>query len=304
MKKIKIFLLMIFVIGFLFPNHISAREKLGLLIIAHGSPMPQWNTPVLKLEEEVKIIFSKRGNNPFQAIRVALMEFNEPSINTVIEDLETIGVDKVYAIPLFIAPSGHSLSDVPTILGLYSDREMIEGIKKEGTVVVDTKMKITVGPTLHFGNTLKEVMLDRVKEVSTAPDSEGVVLLAHGDTRFEPIWVSICREIGSYICAKTGISYFDYACVEVGQSFIAEGVPVILRAAGKCKKTIVAGLYLSLGVENMAQNSFLKTGMMEIKSEQILTDKNIHFTKQGLLPDERISKWIVDRAMEWVEGLK
>ncbi|HDL18084.1 MAG TPA: sirohydrochlorin cobaltochelatase, partial [Bacteroidetes bacterium] len=117
MKKLQIILLMT-VSLLLLSTIVYAQEKYGLIIIAHGSPMPQWNEPVLKLEKEVETIMSQKGNNQFSAIRVALMEFNEPSINTVIKDFENIGIDKVYTIPLLIAPSGHSLFDIPTILGL------------------------------------------------------------------------------------------------------------------------------------------------------------------------------------------
>ncbi len=231
------------------------------------------------------------------------MEFSEPSLNTVVKDLEDVGIDRVYAIPLFIAPSGHSLYDVPAILGLYSDREIRERLKEEGATIVDTKMKITLGPTLNSGDVLKEVMLERVRQLSTVPDSEGVVLLAHGDARFEPIWSSLCREIGSFVCAKTGIGCFDYAFVGIGQSFISEGVPVILGLAGECEKTIVVGLYVSMGVDDMANNSVLDTGMMKMESQEILDGKNIRFARQGLLPDKRIARWIVDRAVEWSESL-
>ncbi|KPK99675.1 MAG: hypothetical protein AMJ91_06915 [candidate division Zixibacteria bacterium SM23_73_3] len=304
MKKLTLILLLLITFEMLSPKFVYTQEELGLIIIAHGSPMAQWNIPVLELEEEVKRIMSERNNNPFNEIRVALMEFNEPSINTAIKDLENAGVDKVYAITLFIAPSGHSLYDIPTILGLYSDKEMIERIKEEGTTTIDTKMKITIGPSLNVGEVLKEVMLDRVGKLSTTPDSEGVVLLAHGDARFEPIWGSVCREIGSYICAGTGINYFDYAFVEIGQSFILEGAPVILKTADKCKKTIVVGLYLAMSVEDMAQNSILDVGEMKIESKEIFAGKKIHFSKQSILPDKRISEWIVDRALEWAERMK
>jgi len=290
--------------GILAPESTSAGEKLGLIIVAHGSPRPEWNTPVLNIEKEVKSILSERGDNPFSQIRVALMEFCEPSINTVINGFEDDGMDKVYVVPLFIAPSGHSLFDVPTILGLYSDRETLETLKEEGAAIADTRIKITVGPTLNTGNVLKEILLTRVMELSTEPESEAVVLLAHGDESFEPIWSSMCREIGAYVCSETGIPYFDYAFVEIGQSFISEGVPIILEAAGKHQKTIVVGIYLSMGVHNMAQNSTLDCGKMKIASRELFSDKNVHFAERGLLPDGRISDWIVDRALEWVEGLK
>ena len=302
MRKTAI-ILSLAVAGFAFSVPVYAQEKLGLLVIAHGSPGSQWNKPVLELETEVKNIFSERDVSPFREIRVALMEFSEPSVSTAIKDLEDADIDRIYAIPLFIAPSGHSLYDVPTILGLYSDKEMVESIKEEGTTIVDTKIKITLGPTLRTGNVLKEVMLDRVKELSTAPDSEGVVLLAHGEACFEPIWAATCREVGSHICAETGIDYFDYAFVGIGHSFISEGVPVILKTAHKRSRTIVVGLYLSMGVDNMAENSTLSIGMMKIDSKHVFDNKNIHFAKRGLLPDKRIAEWIADRALEWVENL-
>lgn len=303
--QLKTILLLAMIFGILStPTIIYGQEKLALLIIAHGSPMSQWNTHVLKLEEKVKKIIFEKRNSRFTDVRVALMEFCEPTISTVIKGFEKAGIKRVFAIPLFIAPSEHSLYDVPTILGLYSDKRMIENIKEEGITIVDTKIKVTVGPTLNIGDVLKEIMLDRVKEFSTDPDSEGMILLAHGSASFEPIWSSMCKKIGFYICARTGISYFDYAFVEVGQSFITEGVPVILGAAGRCKKTIVIGLYLSMGVDNMAQNSVLRIGKMKIESKKIFVDKNVYFAKRGLLPDKRISEWIVDRALEYAEGLK
>ncbi len=304
MKKLTFILLLTIIIGPLFPKSIYAQEKLGLLIIAHGSPMHRWNTLVLELEKEVKKMMSERSNNPFSEIRIAFMEFNEPSINTAIKGLENVGIDEVYVMPLFVAPSEHSLYDVPTILGLYKDKETIERIKEEGIPIIDTKMRIIIGPSLNKGNILKEIILDRVKELSTMPDSEGVVLLAHGDAGFEPTWNSMCREIGSYICAKTGIRYFDYAFVEIGQSFISEGVPTILRTADKCKRTIVVGIYLALSVEDMAQNTILHLGEMKMGGGKIFAGRNIHFARRGLLPDKRIPEWIVNRSLEWVRSLQ
>ena len=303
MKKLQIILLMT-VSLFLLSTIVYAQEKYGLIIIAHGSPMPQWNEPVLKLEKEVKTIMSQKENNKFSAIRVAFMEFAKPSINTIIKDLEGIGIDRVYVIPLLIAPSGHSLFDIPTILGLYSDKDIVNEIKSEGTDIVNTNIKITIGPTLNNSDILKNSMLDRVKELSTTPDSEGIVLLAHGDDRFEPIWASMCREIGYYVCAKTGIEYFDYAFVEIGQSFATEGVSTILKATERKEKIIVVGLYLSMGVERMASTSALFMMGKKTETKKLFADKNILFAKRGILPDKRISEWIVKVAMEWVEGLQ
>jgi len=280
--------------------NIVAQEKLGLVIIAHGAPIPQWNKPVLDLEKEVKSIISEKDDDPFTAIRVAFMEFNKPSINTVIKDFERIGIDKVFALPLLIAPSEHSIFDIPTILGLYNDKDVLNEIRKEGTDIVNTNIRITVGPTLKDSDVLKEAMLDRVNELSISPNTEGVVLLGHGDEHFEPIWASMCREIGNYICAKTGIEYFDYAFIEIGQSFASEGVTTIKRAIKKKQAIIVIGLYLSMGVENIANTSTSFIMDKKIETKELFADKNVRFANRGILPDKRISEWIVNTALEWL----
>jgi cobalamin biosynthesis Co2+ chelatase CbiK len=275
--------------------------KNGLLIIAHGSNHSQWNETVFNIEQEVTEIMGKRGIDFYDEIRVALMEVSEPSINTVIKDFEKKGIERIYAIPLFITPSGHSAYDVPTILGVYSDKKIVETIKSEGINIVNTDIKITIGPTLSYGKVLQEIMLDRVHDLSTNTSVEAVVLLSHGAAEYEPIWRNLCLEIGSYITAKTGIHCFDYAFVEVGQSFLSHGVPIILKTAEKCKRTIVVGLYLALDIEAMAKSISFNSHMMKLDGNTLFKDKNIVFSDKGLLPDKRISEWIVDRAVEWIE---
>lgn len=288
MKKKCVFIIVFFISFFTINSY--GKEKLGLLIIAHGAPQKEWNRPVLNLEKDVKQLISKNGENPFCKIKVALMEFNEPSIYTTVKEFEKHSIEKIYALPIFIAPSGHSVFDIPTILGLYKDNKILNQLKEEKIKVVDTNIKISLGPTLNYGNLLKEIMLDRVKELSLNINNESLVILAHGDKNYEKIWSDLCREIGSYICGKTGIKYFNYAFVGVGQTFTVNGVPKILKANEKYKKTIVQGLYLSMGVKNMSK-----------RYQGIFKGKNIVFSNKGLLPDKRVSEWIVNRALEYAK---
>lgn len=277
-----------------------AQGKIGLLIIAHGSPSEQWNQPVINIENQVKELLKTKNISGFDEVRVALMEFTEPSIATVVKDMENKGITEVYALPLFIAPSGHSLYDIPTILGLYYNQEMVDDIKEEGIKIVDTKIKITVGPTLDYKNVMKDILLDKVKNLSDNPAEEALIILAHGDKNFKPIWEELINETGNYILGKTGIEYFDKAFVEVGQSFAIDGVSPIIKASENKKKVIVIGMYLSMGVKNMAENSgFIMMGRT-VKSKKMFEGKNIVFLEHGLLPDKRIAECIVDRAVEWL----
>lgn len=278
-----------------------AKDKTGLLIIAHGSPSPKWNQPVLVLENSVKALFAEKQMSGFDEVRVALMEFAEPSVATVVKEMEDKGVTKIYALPLFISPSGHSVFDVPAILGLYYNKEVGDALKEEGTKIVNAKAKITIGPTLNYGDVIEKVLLDRVNELSENPKKEALIILAHGDESFLPIWKNIADKAGNFILGNTGIEYYDKAFVEVGQSFAIDGVSAISAAADNKDKVIVVGIYVSSGAKRITKDSGMIMMGHPITSEAMLKGKNIVYSDKGLLPSPKITEWIVNRAIEWLK---
>ncbi len=295
MKKIIIILLVLMSINSF------AQEKLGLLIIAHGSPVEQWNQPVLDIKNQVKELLKTRNVTDFNEVQVALMEFVEPSIANAVKDMESKGVTRIFVLPLFIAPSGHTIYDIPTILGLYYDEKEASELEKEKTKIVRTNVKITIGPLLNYGNVIKDILLDKVKQISENPQEEALIILAHGDENFIKIWENLIDETGNYILGQTGIEYFDKAFVEVGQSFATNAVNPILKASKKKNKVIVIGMYLSMGIKNMANSSGYLMMKRTIETSKIFEGKNIYFAEDGLLPDKRIVKWIVDRSVQWLK---
>lgn len=294
MKKLILILLV------LISTNSVAQEKLGLLIIAHGSPAKQWNQPVLDIENQVKELLITKNVTDFDEVRIALMEFTEPSIATVVKDMENKGITKIFSLPLFIAPSGHSLYDIPTILGLYYDEKIVSELDEEEIKIVETNIKITIGPSLNFKNVIKNILLDKVKQISKNPQEEALVILAHGDENFIKIWEELVDETGSFILGQTGIEYFDKAFVEVGQLFAINGVKPILKASEEKNKVIVMGMYLSMGVKNMANTSGCLMMGRIMETNKMFEGKNIYFAEDGLLPDKRVTEWIVDRSIHWL----
>lgn len=285
----------------LFSLNSIAQERNALLIIAHGSPSPKWNQPVLDIENQVKEQLKTQYITGFDHVRVAMMEFTSPTIADVIRDFEKQDITHIYAIPLFIAPSSHSLFDIPTILGLSYDKKIADELKAENIEIVNTDIKIALGPSLDYENVMKDILLDKVKAISEDPSEEALVLLAHGDENFEPIWEDLVNETGSYILGKTGIEYFDKAFVEVGQSFAIDGAYPILKAGEEKNRVIVIGMYISMGVKRMAENSANKIKRHTIETKTMFEGRNIVFAENGLLPDDRISGWIAERANEWLD---
>ena len=273
----------------------TRQADVGLLIIAHGAPMPGWNKPVLALEKQVIKLLGK--DNPFKKVKVVFMEFARPSVADGVRQMEEAGCSRIIAVPLLIAPSSHSQWDIPALLGVYYDEDTVKQIVSEGGKPVRSKVPITITPTLSKSGIIPRILLDRVRKLSKNPNEEAVIILAHGEEDFHPFWCRLMREISSYICGKTGISYADWAYVGVGQEYATRAVPVILKALKHRKRVLLVGCYVSMGAKEI-HDRFMRRGMHVhgIAMENPLKDKQVIPASHGLLPDERVARWIVSIA--------
>src|SRR5574344_1162742 len=284
-------------IFFMLTLSISAQN--ALVIIAHGAPSNEWNIPVVNLEVQVKEALAAKGNKDFSYVRVALMEFSEPSVATVVHDCEKRGIKKVFAVPLFIAPSSHSEQDIPNILNLKYSPKTIECLKEEKTKLVDSDIHITLGPTLSYGDILSDILSDKIASLSKNKANENFILVAHGDAEYLPMWKELLKKVSADIQKKTGLGCSGYGFIGMGQHFY-EDVADVLQKAGKDKKTvIVQGVYLSSGIKNIADYAAKQVSQKKYM-DRLPKKVNYIYSSESLLPDNRISSWIVDRAVEWL----
>lgn len=265
--------------------HVSA--KTALVVIAHGAPSPQWNKPVLDLERKLNEISIKGIDYK----RVALMEFSQPNIPSVVRDCEKEGVDTIFALPLFIAPSSHSEDDIPNLLGLKYDSNVREDLINEEAEFVKSNIKFIVGPTLYGSNLIEKTMCERIKEMSVNAAEEGVVILAHGDPERIGYWRILLDRTGEYIKQNTKINYIDTELIAMGQNFAADVTPLLDKAKKNKKRVLVQGIYLMSSVADMAK----RTGLMKAG------DKNVVFGNFGILPksENEVVNWIVETTEKW-----
>lgn len=281
-------------------NETQATSRPGLLLVAHGAPWPKWNRPLLDLEKQVCEKLDKKGN-PFHAVKLVFMEFASPDVADGIEAMQAAGCDRIIVVPLLIAPSSHSHWDVPALLGIYSDPEMRKTLEEEGTRLVKSKLPITLMPTLADGELIENIMLRQLERLSKDPQNEAVVVLAHGDEGLQPIWDSRMKELLTYLCGKSGISYGDYAFVHIGQSYVTHGVAAVAKAAEKRKRVILLGCYLAMGPEGMHRRYMRTPVNPHMPMPNPLKGKDIVCATQGLLPDPAVANWIVQTARTCVD---
>ena len=117
----------------------------GLLLIAHGSPHAEANTPIYKVAEKVR----ERGL--YNAVQVCFMEINEPDIAEGIRLLTAKGLDQIIAVPYFLQLGGHVAHDLP---------EAVEAAQES-----HPNIRLKLADYLSYDPLLAEVIAQRVGEV-------------------------------------------------------------------------------------------------------------------------------------------
>lgn len=276
-----------------------AHADPGLLIIAHGAPSSRWNEPVLQLGQKVADEILKDGR--FVAVRTAMLEFNQGDVPQAIAELEAEGCDRIVAVPLFIAPSGHSHFDVPAVLGIYSSPRIMAAIAEEGGTVARPKVPITLTQTLDGGNVLCTFALDQVRKLSKNPAQESLILIAHGDDDHQRLVDGLMRRITTYCCGQTGIDYGDWAFVEVGQSYLSHGVPAIMAARKHKSRVLVVGIYVSSSAQAIHERAIARTANSHTHVVEFFEENDVVFSREGLVRHPAAVQWVLDAARHALE---
>lgn len=273
----------------------TAHAKPGLLIIAHGSPMPEWNQPVIELGEKVAAQVEKNGR--FSAVRTVFLEFAEPDIVWGVTELENAGCDRIIAIPLFIAPSSHTHFDVPAVLGLYTSAEIKSIIADEGGRIAKPKVPITLTHTLDESDLLQRFALDEVRLLSKNPDDEAIIVIMHGCDDHDNLVTRKALRVASFCCGKTGINYADWGFAAVGQTYFEECMPAIINASNEKEKVIVLGLYVSSSADDIHNRAMsMANDMFSKMMKEALKDKSIVFSTNNLVNYPPTLQWVINTA--------
>lgn len=88
----------------------------GILVLGHGSTLP-YNK---ELVEQVAETIAGYGN---AVVRTAFLNINQPTLKQGLESFKGTGVDKIVALPIFLAHGVHTLEDIPRELNLNEDKK-------------------------------------------------------------------------------------------------------------------------------------------------------------------------------------
>jgi len=97
----------------------NSKNNIGVLLISHGSRLPYGKEVI----NEVAKIYREKTNYP---VVVSYMNMSEPSIPVAINQLADKGVEKIIAIPVFLAHGVHTKQDIPKMLQINNGHDQKE----------------------------------------------------------------------------------------------------------------------------------------------------------------------------------
>lgn len=263
-----------------------AGQKIGVLLVNHGSRSESWRQALLDVEKNVRPVLM--GHSPVQGIQTAFMEYTEPSIATRLREFDEQGFTDVVIVPIFLTVSPHTFDDIPTIVGKKADPQSVEGLKIEGIARYTPKAKIVLAPNLDYPGLLKDNVLRRVKNLSQTPNEEGLVLIAYGDETYEKEWTALLKGVGDYVRQSIGIDSCSVGwCGHVAHYDPGKTTQAVEEVLKSKKRAVVIPVLVSQD-ENF-QIKIIGGGIARVPDNS----SRVAYRPDSILPDPNVDQWVI-----------
>jgi precorrin-8X/cobalt-precorrin-8 methylmutase len=90
----------------------AALDKVGLILIGHGSKLPHNRENLEKLADIL------RTRSKFKTVEIAFMIRDTPTIAEAIDAMAKKAVSKIVLVPAFLAPGVHTTQEIPELIGV------------------------------------------------------------------------------------------------------------------------------------------------------------------------------------------
>ena len=290
-------LLLVLLSALLAPGIVEAQ---GILLLAHGG-RDDWNRKVLELASQV---------DSTRPVEVAFGMANKRTIQDALDRLEARDVMEIVAVPLFVSSHSSVFRATEYLLGSREDAPpQLEAFARMGarrssgssgsdpgfewTTPVETAIPISVTMALDGHALVAEILLSRAAEVSQTPEEEVVVLVAHGPSTGEDnaLWLENMSTLVEQMRPHTRFSRIEHLTVRDDASD-----PVRDQATAELRAVVEA--VVEEGKTVLIVPLLLSYGGIEVGIRRRLEGLPYRMAGQALLPDERLSEWVLMQATE------
>lgn len=156
----------------------EASHKSGLVIVAHGASTT-WNERVLQVAEKV--------DWPGPKGVVFLMKAPpENDLATVMARIEQAGVERIVVVPLLVSSFSNHFEEIRYYTGARTTPPEHAHHKP-----VKTRARLVMTSAMDDHELISQVLASQARQISTRPDGETLVLVAHGpnDEAENRVWL-------------------------------------------------------------------------------------------------------------------
>lgn len=275
----------------------SNNQKIGVLLVNHGSRSSTWRQVLMDLEKNVQSRILSGG--VVKGTKTAHMEYTEPSIATQLKAFDAEGFTDVIIVPVFLTVSPHTFDDIPTIIGQKLDPQSLEVLKIEKIERYTPRAKTYLTPNLDFTDILKRNVLRRVKEISKDTNNEGLVLIGYGDETYDKEWGQLFDQVATYVKDSTGIAEHAYGwCGHIVHYNSDSTTAAINRVLNKKERAVVVPVLVAH--DETFQVKIIGDGIDKIAK----SDEKVIYRPDAILPDPNVESWVVQICDEFAAKVK
>lgn len=274
----------------------ESNNKIGVLLVNHGSRSATWRNALLQLEKNVTD--SILSSSTVKGIKTAFMEYNEPSIATRLKEFDAEGFTDVVIVPVFLTVSPHTFEDIPTIIGQKEDPQSMEMLKIEKIERYTPKAKTYITPLLDFTDILKKNVLRRVQGLTKNASEEGLVLIGYGDETYDKEWGMLFDKVAEYVKENTGINKHSYGwCGHIARYNPLETTKAIEKVLTDKKAAVVIPVLVAH--DEMFQIKIIGDGINKVKNNK----ERVYYKPDAILPDANVESWVIQVAKEFTDKI-
>ncbi len=268
-------------------NNISGKEKIGVLIVNHGSHSKQWREMLLDVETQVKPEILK--NKRISDVKTAYMEYTGPNIADQLKAFDKEGYDEIIIVPMFLTVSSHTADDIQNIVGIQANPDVLATLKEEEIEVYKPKARVTITPLLDFAGYLKKNVAKRYKEISKNKGNEGVVLIAYGSTPYNQQWIELIQDIGKYLKLNAEVENISYAWCGHIVKYATEPTTNAINQILEMEQNAVV-IPILVAVDEHFQGEIILKGVEAVENHK----EKVIYKQDAILPDKNINNWVID----------
>ena len=254
-------------------------QGIGVLVLAHGGSA-RWNRLVQETVEQAKL-----GHPTAIAFGMGMHPHEVRGLQQAIDTLEARGVDRIIIVPLLVSSASEVMRQFQYLLGVHD-----HGPWEDHTKPVSLRVPVIITQPLDDDPVVAEVLFDRARELSHAPQEETVVVVAHGPISDEDNahWLAAMGRVAKQIQemghfrAVIPVTMRDDASKPVRDAAIRQMRAIIREQSQQGRTLVVPRLLANGGIESMIPKRL----------------NRLHYVYRGrtLLPHAKLAQWIAHQV--------